>query len=356
MAKKDTPDYPMPPGPIEGPSAWYGKEMRATDEWLFRLTDADLAEIDAAVTATQSLPIKDLTPEAFSLPNLGPRLEGLLDELLDGRGFVLMRGIPVDIDNIERAARAYYGLGSHLGTFRSQNARGDLLGHVIDLSRSVDDPTARIYQTNARQNYHADSTDIVSLLCLQKAMKGGASSILSSVTIYNEMLRRAPDLARELFFPFYIDRRGEIPEGKDPWYRMPVFSWHKGLLTVHFTRPYTDSAQNLPGVPALTKKQVAALDLFQELCEDPDIHLNMDFEPGDMQFIQNYQVLHDRTEFEDWPDDPKKKRHLLRLWLCTRKGRELPPAYLDRQESITIGDRGGIHVPGTRLNVNLVPG
>ena len=198
--------------------------MLATDEWLFRLTDDDLAEIDAAVTATQSLPIKDLTRAAFQLPNLAPRLEGLLDELLDGRGFFLMRGIPVDIDNIERAARAYYGLGSHLGSFRSQNARGDLLGHVIDLSRSVDDPTARIYQTNARQNYHADSTDLVSLLCLQKAKKGGASSILSSVTVYNEMLKRAPDLARELFFPFHIDRRGEIPEGKDPLVS------HAGLL------------------------------------------------------------------------------------------------------------------------------
>jgi hypothetical protein len=348
VAKNATREIPMPPGPIAGPSAWYGHEMLKTDKWIFRLNEEDNAEIEAA--------IKDITRAQFKLPTIGRRLVGVLDEILSGRGFILMRGIRVDIDNIEQAARAYWGIGCYLGAMRSQNARGDLLGHVIDLSRSVDDPTARIYQTNARQNYHADSTDIVSLLCLQGAMSGGASSILSSVTIYNEMLKRDSDLTRELFYPFYIDRRGEVPEGKDPWYRIPIFCWHDGFLTTQFTRPYIDSAQRLPDVPPLTRQQVAALDLFQEICEDADIHLNMDFEPGDMQYLHNFQVLHDRTAFEDWPNDPKKKRHLLRLWLCTEQGRELPPAYLDRQESITIGDRGGIHVPGTCLNVNLVPG
>ena len=102
----------------------------------------------------------------------------------------------------------------------------------------------------------------------------------------------------------------------------------------------------------LSKIQIEALNLFQKLCEDEFIHLKMDFEQGDMQFLNNYQVLHDRTEFQDWPDG-KKKRHLLRLWLCPPIGRELHPIYLDRQESITIGNRGGIIVPGAKLNVNI---
>ncbi|NQV80822.1 MAG: TauD/TfdA family dioxygenase, partial [Alphaproteobacteria bacterium] len=232
-------DVSLPPSVIEGPSAWYGRDFRTTDEWIFRFTDADLAEIEAAVQASLSLPIKEIGKAQFPLPKLGPRLKEMLAELLDGRGFVLMRGLPVDPSNVEHVARAYWGIGAHLGNARSQNARGDLLGHVIDLSRSIDDPTARIYQTTARQNYHADSCDLVGLLCLQKSMSGGASSILSSVTIYNEMTKRRPDLARELFFPFYIDRRGEVPVGKQPWYRLPVFSWFQGLLTFQFTRPYT---------------------------------------------------------------------------------------------------------------------
>ena len=346
----------IPQGRIEGPSAWYGRHLKNSDEWLVELSDADIAEIDAALEASAGLDIKDIAPQSFPLPTLAPRFDALLDELLEGRGFFLLRGLPRHRYDIERAARAYWGIGTYFGTMRSQNARGDLLGHVIDLSRSVDDPTARIYQTSARQNYHADSTDIVSLLCLEKAMEGGASSIVSSVTLFNEMRTRRPDLVEELFFPFYIDRRSEVPAGKKPWYRMPVFCWHEGLLTTHFTRPYLDSAQRFDDVPRLTAKQIEALDLFQALCEDPDIHLSMDFEPGDMQFIQNYQVLHDRTAFTDWPGEPERRRHLLRLWLCAPRGRELHPIYLDRQESIAVGDRGGVVVPGTMQNVNLVPG
>ncbi len=341
-----------PPKEITGPSAWYGRDLRHSDQWIFRLSNADIAEIEGAVEASRALKIQDIGRAQFPLPQLGFRLDALLDELLDGRGFTLVRGLPMERYDTETAARAYWGIGSYLGSPRSQNARGDLLGHVIDLKRSADDPTARLYQTSARQNYHPDSTDIVGLLCLRKAMKGGASSILSSVTIYNEMQKRRPDLAAELLQPFCMDRRGEVPAGKNSWFTMPIFNWHQGLLTTHFTRPYINSAQRFPEVPRLTPRQVEALDFFQELCEEPDIHLDMDFEPGDMQFLQNYQTLHDRTAFEDWPD-PAKRRHLLRLWLCASRGRELPPAYADRNDSLKIGDRGGIVVPTTRLNVTI---
>lgn len=350
MSNEEPP--PMPSGPVEGPAAWLGRDLLQSVAWIFRFTDDDLAEIETAVEHSRALEIKDITRVDFPMPGLGPRLDAVLDELLDGRGFVLMRGLPVARDDVDTAARAYWGIGAYLGSPRSQNAKGDLLGHVIDLSRDATDPTARIYQTSARQNYHADSTDIVGLLCLQKAMSGGASSILSSVTIHNEMLARRPDLVHELFRPMCVDRRGEVPAGKRPWYELPVFGWYDGVLTANFTRPYIDSAQRFPEVPRLTEDQVAALDLFQELCEDPDIHLNMDFEPGDIQFLQNYQILHDRTAFQDWPDHTRK-RHLLRLWLCAARGRALPPIYLDRQESVAVGDRGGIIVPGNRLNASL---
>ena len=339
-------------GPVKGPSAWYGARIKNSDEWIVTLSSGDVVEIEHAIQASRSLDIKDISQSDFYLPKFGLKLKEILDTLLNGRGFVLIRGLPVEGYTVEDTARAYWGIGRHLGSPRSQNANGDLLGHVIDLSRSAKDPNARIYQTSARQNYHCDSTDIVGLLCMQKAMSGGASSIISSVTLYNEMLQQKPDLLEELAFPFYVDRRGEVPADKNPWYRMPVFIWHQGLLTTHFTRPYIDSAQRFSEVPRLTNRQIDALNFFQELCESEKIHLNMDFEPGDMQFLHNYQILHDRTAFQDWPD-PTKKRHLLRLWLCACQGRELPPIYLDRQESIEIGNRGGIVVPGSRQNISL---
>jgi hypothetical protein len=351
--KKPTPTPgEMPPKEITGPSAWYGRDMKSSEAWMVRLSDADIAEIDGAVEATRALKIQEIRRADFPLPKLGRRLDTLLDDLLDGRGFVLIRGLPMERYDTETAARAYWGVGSYLGSPRAQNARGDLLGHVMDIGRSATDPTARLYQTSARQNYHTDWTDIVGLLCLRKAMNGGASSIVSSVTLYNEMQKRRPDLAAELLRPFAIDRRGEVPEGKKPWYPLPVFNWHQGLLSTHFTRTYIDSAQRFPEAPRLTPQQIEALNLFQALCEDPDIRLNMDFEPGDLQFLQNHQTMHDRTAFQDWPD-PAKRRHLLRLWLCAPRGRELPPTYAERSDRVKLGDRGGIDVPSTRFNVNL---
>lgn len=346
-----TPDNKIP-REITGPSAWYGRDMMKSDDWVFRLSEADIAEIDAAVQKSRALKILDIGQAQFPLPTLGPRLDKLLDELLDGRGFALVRGLPMERYDTETAARAYWGLGRYLGDPRSQNAKGDLLGHIIDANRSASDASARLYQTTETMNFHSDSTDIVGLLCLRKAMKGGASSIVSSVTVYNEMQKRRPDLAELLLQPMRFDRREEVPDGKNPWFTMPVFNWHQGLLTTNYSRPYILSANRFPGEPRLTPAHIEALDYFHALCEDPEIQMDMVFEPGDMQFLQNYQVLHNRSAYQDWPD-PAKRRHLLRLWLCTPRGRELPPAYADRNISIKIGDRGGIVTPVTHLNVTL---
>ena len=179
---------------IHGPSAWYGDSVKKSNDWIISLSIAEIDEMENAIEKSKSIEIKNITQSDFQLPSLGPKLRKLLIELLSGRGFVLIRGLPVKNYTIEDTARAYWGIGRHLGTPRSQNANGDLLGHVIDLSRSFHDPNARIYQTSARQNYHCDSTDIVGLLCLEKAMTGGASSIVSSVTLFNEILKKRPEL------------------------------------------------------------------------------------------------------------------------------------------------------------------
>jgi len=228
-----------------------------------------------------------------------------------------------------------------------------VLGHVRDLGRdAVNDPTARIYQTAERQTYHTDSCDIVGLLCLKTSRSGGASALVSSMTIYNEMAKRRPDLLAELFRSMCTDRRGEVPVGENPWHDIPVYSWHEGYLSALYARRYIESARRFPVVPPLTDRQKEALDLFDSLAEDPDINMQMGFQPGDMQWVHNHTMLHDRTAFEDWPE-PERKRHLLRLWLAVPGARPLPPVYTQRFGTTTIGDRGGIIVPGTMLNAPL---
>lgn len=330
--------------------------MSQTGEWIVRLGASDLAELDAALRQVEvnGVELPDVNRHSFNLPGLGVKLDALREELLHGRGFALLRGLPVERLSKAEAAIMYWGIGAYLGTPVSQNAQGHLLGHVIDVGRDENDPSARIYQTNARQFYHADSCDIVGLLCLRKARSGGLSTIVSSVTLYNEMCARAPDLVDELFQPFHVDRRGEVPVGAKPWYEVPVFNWYEGALSTYYVRRYIVSAQRFADVPRLSARQIAAFDAFDAICDDPRVHLSMDFEPGDMQFLHNHQILHDRTAFVDF-DDADKRRYLLRLWLCPTAGRALPPAYKQRWGSIEVGDRGGIRVSGVQPVAPLDP-
>ena len=235
-------------------------------------------------------------------------------------------------------------LGAHLGSARSQNARGDLLGHVRNVGLDAADPSVRIYQTDRRQTFHTDSSDVVGLLCLETAAEGGESMLVSAATVYNEMLDRRPDLAALLFEPIATDRRGEVPPGADPFYMIPVLSWFDDALTVMYQRQYIDSAERFDDVAPRSDDVVAALDLFDEIADDPAIHLRMKLEVGDVQFVHNHSLLHDRTAFVDKPGSP---RHLLRLWLSVPGDRALPPVFAERYGSIEIGDRGGIVVAPT---------
>ena len=153
--------------------------------------------------------------------------------------------------------------------------------------------------------------------------------------MYNEMFARAPELVPLLFEPVCVDRRGEVPVGAKPWYSVPICNWLGEKLTAYYIRRYIESAQRFNEVPRLTDEQIACFDLLDEIADNPDIHLSMAFEPGDMQFLHNHQIFHDRTAYVDW-DEPERRRHLLRLWLCPPKGRELPPAYSQRLSLIHI--------------------
>jgi hypothetical protein len=343
----------LPPR-VQDASAWFGSMMGAGGEWLQTLHGAELAEIEGASRALleRGADLAQLQATDFPLPTLASRLARLLDELLEGRGFVLLRGLPVSRWPRALSAAAFLGLGCHLGRMRPQNAAGHLLGHVRDVGLSASDPNVRIYQTHERQTFHTDSCDIVGLLCLQTARSGGLSALVSSTTLYNEMRRRRPDLAALLFEPLATDRRGEVPPGARPWFEIPVFNWFAGRLSTIYQRQYIDSAQRFAAAPRLTPAHIEALDLFDTLANDPTLMMTMALQPGDLQFVHNHVLLHDRTAFEDWPER-ERRRHLLRLWLAPPTARALPPVYAQRYGNVEPGRRGGIALPTAAWNVPL---
>lgn len=357
MANPTVPAFPPGlPERIDDASAWYGPDMAARTDWIESLSPAEVDELAAASEPwmDERRDIASVTKQGFVLPTLARRLEATLDELIDGRGFVLYRALPVETWGRRRSAIVFYGLGMHLGNPVSQNAQGHVLGHVRDMGLSSDDPNVRIYQTRERQTFHTDSADLVGLLCLQTARLGGASALVSSATLYNEMRARRPDLAAWLFEPLATDRRGEVPAGAKPFFQIPVFNWHvsegrAGTLSVIYQRQYIDSAQRFPEAPRLSPHQIEALNLFDALTDDPALNFTMDLCPGDMQFIHNHALLHDRTAFVDWPELPRR-RHLLRLWLAPPEhARELPPVFAQRYGAVTPGQRGGVLSTDSRL-------
>jgi hypothetical protein len=335
---------------------WIGAELARRDDWVVSLSSDDVAELEhAAEPHVRAKVASPPTMETFPLPKLAPRLASLQHELLHGRGFFLVRGLPIERYSRAEAAAIFLGFGAHIGNPRSQNAKGHVLGHVFDLGLPAADPGVRIYQTHQRQTFHTDSSDVVGLLCLKEAKHGGDSMLVSALAIHDVMRREHPELLERLFVPMPHDRRGEVPAGQKPWFDIPVFSRFEGLITVFYQRQYFDSAQRFDEARRLTEEDVAALDRFDAIANDERLVLKMRLAPGDMQFVHNHDLLHDRTAFEDFAE-PERKRHLLRLWLAVPGARPLPPAFEARYGSLEIGNRGGIITPATTaLRVALEP-
>jgi hypothetical protein len=347
---------PAEPGkPVDDPACWAGVEMAATDAWLHHLTAAEIADLDATVTALDAsgVDIKDIGPGDFALAVLGPVLDGMKRDILWGRGFAMLRGVPVERYSRRQAAIAFWVVGLHVGVPVSQNAKGHVLGHVKDLGgASLSNPINRGYQTSERLPFHTDQCDVVGLLCLRISDNGGESLLTSSVAIHNEMLKRRPDLVAALSETIAVDRRNEIPEGKDPWYWMPVFNYWQGYLSTYWVVSYIRSAQRFDELARHSPALVEALAMFEALARE--LSFSMRMQPGDVQLLHNHVLVHSRTEYKDRPGFDNR-RHLLRLWLATPDGRPLPPVFADQYAHLKPGERpaGGVVVSGTVFHAPL---
>jgi hypothetical protein len=303
--------------PLEPECAWHGDELG--DRYVFELGDAHREELDAALAHAESVgdDVLDITRERFPLPFLGADLGRIARDLIDGPGVVLIRGVPVARYGKERASKIYWGIGVHLGRPWPQNAKGHLLGDVTDQGRAPDDPTSRGNEIGGIAfPFHSDGSDLVGLFCLDAGAGGGASVVANVVTIHNDLVRDDPDLAAELYAPFAYDLRGEQPPDGRPWYTMPVFTRCGDRLFARYIRPYIESARRHPDAPRASAAARAAMDRLDAMCAEPRYHVSMMLEPGDMQFVNNYHVLHAREAYTD-DREHGRVRHLKRLWLET---------------------------------------
>jgi hypothetical protein len=337
---------------LAGPMVWRGEDLARSTGWIRAVTPAEVEELDAALRAVQrrGLDRSTMTRDDFPIPGLARSLADVSAELEDGRGLVLLRRIPVERYREDELRTVYLGL--HLGTPRYQNAQGELIGDVRDENRLYGavhevDPAKpgepRTSRNKARSagplRFHTDRTDVVTLLCVRPAARGGLSKVVSAPAVHNAILSRRPDLHALLCAPYYHSREGEAG-GRQRYYAMPIFGMRDGRFTSQYSRTFVESAQGLPGVPRLTAAQNEALDLWAEVCEE--LCFSMELQAGDLQLLNNHVVYHARTTYEDDPR-PGHDRFLMRLWLSTPNSRALPGGFEALWGAIEAGAlRGGI--------------
>lgn len=322
--------------PVPRPQAWHAEEMRSNrNRWMCELNQAELQLIDAAYQAVRARGLAiPFSASDFPLGVFEARLLELRAEIERGTGVVLIRGLDVDRYGIDGTRLVYWGLGVHLGYPLAQNPRANLLVNVRDEGGDpYKNPTQRGYHTAQYLPFHNDQGDVVGLLCYRPSKEGGLSCICSAGAIHNEILTTRPDLAEVLYGPFYADVRGEEPSGRKPYYVEPRFAIHNDRFYAQHGPTYIKSAQRFEEVPRLTPAQLEAMALVDALAPDDRFRLDMDFCRGDIQFLNNHLVFHSRTGFIDY-DDPERKRHLLRLWLCTPYYADIPPFFQARYEDM----------------------
>lgn len=311
----DRPGGTVPDGPVGGPGAWTGASI--DPGWQEALTADQVDELRQAVAAVvgSDRPTAELTAADVALPGWAADLARWRHELADGRGFVLVHGLPVDWSP-EAAEVACWAIGLHLGEPGAQNLDGDLLGHVRDEGPANAHAQERLYRTNRDIRFHCDAADVVGLYCRSTSRHGGASRLVSSVTVHDLLRSTEPDLADRLFEELALDARQ--PEGSPLPPVLPVIpAVYDGRdLRTFMHLDYFWSAERHPGV-TIDDRGRRMLEAWEELAQRPDVHLDMALAPGDLQLVSNHRVVHARTAYVD---DPTSPRDLLRLWLSLERG------------------------------------
>lgn len=309
---------------VNHPSAWRVSDIGGKDRVTLRLSEAQLRAIEELLAKTANLAPQHVTREQFSHPELDGFLAGVKQEIMEGRGFLVIAGITHDRFTEDQFERIYWGFGTHWGHAVVQSPRGDRLGHVRYEAPTVERAT-RAY-TSANELYpHADANEIVGLMCVQKAKSGGVSSLMSSITAHNIILNERPDLLEPLYEGYQFTTREALHRGqKLTPYKVPVYCCIDGKISCYYNRAYIYRAEEFTG--KLPEKLVEAMRYLDSVLAREDVCMSFQLEPGEIVLFHNFTVLHSRTAFEDH-DDPALKRHLLRLWLDVPNGRPMIPVY-----------------------------
>jgi alpha-ketoglutarate-dependent taurine dioxygenase len=297
---------------------WTGSTIDPPASWYFRIPPACLSRLEGRWRQRGDTPITELRLSVEERAACARELAPAAEALEQGRGFVIIQAEGMEQRAPAEATALYWLVGQALGVPFAQNVDGVLLYDVRDTGQDLSQG-ARFSVTSYESSFHTDDSfgdevlDYVGLLCLQTARSGGVSQIASGYTAYEELQRKHPEALAALQAPFHVDRRGGVRPGEAATVCRPVIERNNGELLFRYLRYWIEVGQQKANVP-LTAAQKSALDTLDAELSRPELRINFELRRGDMYFLNNRWLLHNRTAFEDHAE-PERRRHLVRLWL-----------------------------------------
>jgi hypothetical protein len=313
------PPEKVPSAPFKFPRAWTRKTI-AKKDYFFKLPRpcmTELRRVAKSLTA-DPLPVLVLKPEMFDLAHCKSFMKGVKRTLEKGVGFAIIDRLPLDDFGLETVTAMHWLLGALMGRPVAQAWDGRMLYEVRDYGKAIGVGT-RGSVTNAELRFHTDCSsnvappEKVGLLCARPAKEGGLSQLTNWYTVYNRLLETRPDLCARGFKPILYDRQLEHAPGEPKLLSRPPFAYD-GSIAVRYSERLNYQGYKLAG-RKMDKKADEMLKAVAEILEDPDIRIDLDFQPGQIQWINNDAIGHRRTGYKDDPKHPEKQRLLVRMWL-----------------------------------------
>ena len=329
---------------FEAPSAWEIEDLKSTDDWCFEIDESDGILLRDSIKSLfeQDRDLFSYSPNEFNFGSSWEHIEKAVAEAHHGKGISIVRGLPREDLSRDEFRLLSWAIGLKAGVARPQGLASQYISAVQDAGTDYRAANGRGYSSNAELDFHVDVADLTILTCYNKAKSGGQSMISSGVTAHNYLTKERPDLAEIAYQHFYFSRQEEQAPDEKPFYSLPLFEVESGNLFCNWNRNRVQSAQNIEGVPELSKLQKETMDFLDEILTRPELMYTMYLEPGDMQIINNYRMFHSRTGYLDYEND-LKKRCLYRLWLSPPDSIKLPESWKDFYRSVEPSMvRGGI--------------
>jgi len=335
----------IPTEPVPDPMAWVGADFTDDDDLVYRLSPATVAGLEEILVRTSDLPPDSITRDDVRHPDVDGPAREVYEEIIRGRGLVVVRGLPVADHTIEENERLFWCWLSHFGELLSNNSFGHKMVRVQQEVMTGGVQPARGTKSAAELAMHNDSSDIFSLLWIQQAEQGGESQFSSGPAAHNTILATRPDILPILYRGFPQHRRSEQPDHQPDVtpYDVPIFSHVDGRIAINFTYSSILPALHVLG-RELTPEEDEALEILRHVLVEQQVELRM--QPGDASMANNYALCHSRSDFVD-STDPERRRLVLRAWNeVPIEDRRLPVG----REFFLMENEGG------RLGYDPVPG